>query len=88
MCDTLHHISGRAEYLKNLRSYLKPGGRIAVIDFIDSPHLFSSAKYSLSELEFWLTEAGYQPAGRYTFLQNNFFVIYACPTCPETQTKP
>jgi len=83
LCNTLHHISERAEYLKNLRHYLRPSGRLALIDFIKSPHLFSSSKYSLRELEQWLTEAGYQPAGRYSFLQNNFFVLYVCPDCPE-----
>jgi ubiquinone/menaquinone biosynthesis C-methylase UbiE len=83
LCNTLHHISQRPEYLKNLRQYLRPSGRLAVIDFIRSPHIFSSSQYSLSELEYWLTEAGYQPAGRYSFLQNNFFVLYECPDCPE-----
>ena len=33
ICDTLHHIGGQAAYLKNLRKHLRPGGRIAVIDF-------------------------------------------------------
>jgi ubiquinone/menaquinone biosynthesis C-methylase UbiE len=83
ICDTLHHISGRADYLKSLRRYLKPSGRLAIIDFVRSPHILSSDHYSLRELEFWLTEAGYQPTGRHTFLQNNFFVVYACPTCPS-----
>jgi ubiquinone/menaquinone biosynthesis C-methylase UbiE len=83
ICNTLHHISSRPEYLQNLRRYLRPSGRLAIIDFIKSPHLFSSSKYSLTELERWLAEAGYQPTGRYSFLQNNFFVLYACPTCPE-----
>jgi ubiquinone/menaquinone biosynthesis C-methylase UbiE len=31
--DVLHHIEKREVYLKNLAGYLKPGGRIAVIDF-------------------------------------------------------
>ncbi len=31
--DVLHHIEKRDVYLKNLAGYLKPGGRIAVIDF-------------------------------------------------------
>jgi len=88
ICDTFHHIADRAEYLKNIRRYLRPSGRVAVIDFIKSPHLFSSAKYSLPELERWLTEAEYQPIGRYTFLQNSFFVLYVCPTCPAPVADP
>lgn len=33
LCDTLHHIQGRADYYQVLRKSLKPGGRIAVVDF-------------------------------------------------------
>ena len=33
LCDTLHHIQGRADYYQVLRKSLKPGGRIAVADF-------------------------------------------------------
>jgi ubiquinone/menaquinone biosynthesis C-methylase UbiE len=32
-CDVLHHIEGRAAYLKRVRAALKPGGRLVVIDF-------------------------------------------------------
>jgi ubiquinone/menaquinone biosynthesis C-methylase UbiE len=31
--DTLHHIDDRVNYVRRLRRFLKPGGRIAVIDF-------------------------------------------------------
>lgn len=38
--DVLHHIENRAEYLKNLSGYLKPGARIVVVEYTaaDSPH--------------------------------------------------
>ena len=38
--DVLHHIENRAAYLKSVAGYLKPGGRIVVIEFNpgDSPH--------------------------------------------------
>jgi len=32
-CDVLHHIEGRAAYLKKVRAALKAGGRLVVIDF-------------------------------------------------------
>ena len=83
ICNTLHHIENQEEYLRNLKRYLRPSGRVAIIDFIDSPHIFSSDQYTRRDLERWLTDAGFQPAGRYTFLQNNYFVIYMCKTCPE-----
>ena len=33
ICDTLHHIEGQPVYLKNLKKHLRPGGRVAIIDF-------------------------------------------------------
>ena len=32
-CDTLHHMDDRVAYLRKLAPALKPGGRIAVVDF-------------------------------------------------------
>ena len=38
MVDTFHHIGNRVAYFRGLRSSLKPGGRVAIIDFKpDSP---------------------------------------------------
>ncbi len=84
ICDTLHHIEGRAEYVRTLRRYLRPSGVLAVIDFRqgESPHLSSSMRYSLGELDGWMEAAGYEPAGRHDFLEDNFFVVYECPSCP------
>lgn len=33
ICDTWHHIDDRLHYLEQLRRALKPGGRVAVVDF-------------------------------------------------------
>src|SRR2546422_649762 len=38
LVDVYHHIEAREQYLRRLRPALKPGGRIAIIDFrLDSP---------------------------------------------------
>lgn len=85
ICDTLHHISDRDAYVATLRRYLKPGGRVAVIDFRvgESPHMTRSMKYSLEELDNWMEHAGYAPGGRHGFLGDNFFVVYRCDSCPD-----
>ncbi|MDA2937039.1 methyltransferase domain-containing protein [Acidobacteria bacterium AH-259-A15] len=82
LCDTLHHMESRAEYLKALRQYLQPSARIAVIDFgEDSPHLLASMKYSLADLKRWMESSGYDLVGEHSFLEDNFFVVYRCRDC-------
>src|SRR5262245_13050450 len=75
--DTLHHIGNQAEYLKGLKKYLKPGGRIAVIDFSrDWPAGHEKMVYTVGDLDGWMTAAGFKRVEQYDFLDNNFFVVY------------
>lgn len=75
--DTLHHISNRETYLASLKKYLKPRGRIAIIDFSETwPQGHESMKYSLSDLEGWMVKGGYERIEKLDFLNNNFFVVY------------
>lgn len=75
-CDTLHHIKDKETYLQGLQRYLKPNGRIAVIDFKQKWSLFHSAKYSPEELNGWMTGAGYALEEAHDYLKSDFFVIY------------
>lgn len=75
--DTLHHIGNRGEYLKGLKKYLRPGGRVAVIDFSrDWPAGHEKMVYTVGDLEGWMTAAGFKRVEQYDFLDNNFFVVY------------
>ncbi|HEX5080508.1 MAG TPA: class I SAM-dependent methyltransferase [Blastocatellia bacterium] len=75
--DTLHHIGNQAEYLKGLKKYLKPGGRVAVIDFSrDWPAGHEKMVYTVSDLDGWMTAAGFKRVEQHDFLESNFFVIY------------
>jgi ubiquinone/menaquinone biosynthesis C-methylase UbiE len=77
ICDTLHHIERREEYLVNLRPMLKPGGRLAIIDFTDGwPANHESMRYSLQDLEKWTSSAGYVKNAEYNSIEGNFFHIY------------
>ena len=79
--DTLHHIGNQAEYLKGLKKYLRPGGRIAVIDFSrDWPAGHEKMIYTVNDLDGWMTAAGFKRVEQHDFLDNNFFVVYRyCP---------
>lgn len=75
--DTLHHIGNRGEYLKGLKKHLKPGGRVAIIDFSrDWPVGHEKMVYTVGDLDGWMTAAGFKRVEQHDFLNNNFFVVY------------
>lgn len=82
MNDVLHHVEDRATYLKNLVTYLKPGGRIAIVDFHpgQSPHR-DQPELTVSEAwtETWLKAAGLVLAEKVKLFDDRFYLIYRRP---------
>lgn len=77
ICDALHHIGNQAAYFKTLAKYIKPGGRIAVIDFSETwPVGHEKMRYSVADLDGWLKAIGFTQIGSHSYLENSFFVIY------------
>jgi ubiquinone/menaquinone biosynthesis C-methylase UbiE len=77
ICDTLHHIGNQAQYLKKLATHLRPGGRVAIIDFSKNwPTGHESMAYTLESLEGWMRDAGFTRASSHDFLDNSFFVVW------------
>ena len=80
--ETLHHIEDRAGYLATLALYLKPGGRIAIIDFRpdQSPHK-SDPTLVVSEEQAtkWLEPTGLKPVEHINLYSDRWFVVYAKP---------
>jgi ubiquinone/menaquinone biosynthesis C-methylase UbiE len=75
--DSLHHIHDQPTYLKNLRKYLKPGGRIAVIDFAANwPRNDHIRRYTVEELDAWMKGAGFTREESHDIVRDHFFVIY------------
>jgi ubiquinone/menaquinone biosynthesis C-methylase UbiE len=78
--DVLHHIEHRDVYLKNLAKYLKPGGRVAVIDFkpgqgghANDPKLQVSQEQATT----WMAAAGLKPLEVFSDLYTDrWFVIF------------
>ncbi len=79
LVDTYHHVAKRADYFARLRGSLKPGGRVAIIDFrLDSPtgppveHRVAPERVR-AEME----QAGYRLLEEHGFLPNQYFLVFA-----------
>ncbi len=76
--DVHHHIDAREKYFRKLRDSLKPGGRVAIIDFRpDSPEgPPKAARIAPEKVKAELKAAGYSLAGEHAFLPNQYFLIF------------
>jgi predicted methyltransferase len=79
MVDVFHHIDERASYFRKLRTSLKPGGRVAIIDFrLDSAQgPPKAARIAPGRVVAELKDAGYSLAREHGFLPNQYFLIFA-----------
>ena len=76
--DVHHHIDQREQYFRKLRASLKPGGRVAIIDFrLDSPEgPPKAARIAPEKVKAELKSAGYALAEEHAFLPNQYFLIF------------
>jgi cyclopropane fatty-acyl-phospholipid synthase-like methyltransferase len=79
MVDTYHHVARRAAYFQQLKKDLKPGGRVAIIDFKpDSPTgPPPEARIPPERVAAEMAQAGYRLAERHEFLPNQYFLVFA-----------
>jgi ubiquinone/menaquinone biosynthesis C-methylase UbiE len=80
MHDVLHHVDDRAGYLKQVVRYLKPAGRIAIVEpdaekggHRDNPKL----QITREQLRTWMTEAGLAQSAEFPLGEERWYVIYA-----------
>jgi SAM-dependent methyltransferase len=78
MVDVIHHIDNRDNYFRRLHDSLKPGGRIAIIDFrMDSPEgPPRSARITPDRVKAELNAAGYTLVRDHAFLPKQYFLIF------------
>lgn len=78
LVDTYHHVPDRERYFRNLQKSLKPGGRLAIIDFtLDSPvGPPKRARIPADMVKKELARAGYALAEEHAFLPNQYFLVF------------
>jgi SAM-dependent methyltransferase len=74
MRDVFHHIINPEEYYTQLKESLKPGGRIAIIDW--KPEAHNGHGTSEEEIMRVMSAAGYRLSESYDFLKTHSFNIF------------
>jgi ubiquinone/menaquinone biosynthesis C-methylase UbiE len=78
--DVLHHITDRAGYLKNVARYVKPSGRVVVIDLKpeQSPHKDqANLIVSDEQVTAWMMAAGFSKVEKVDLFPDKFFLVYS-----------
>ncbi|MDO9117127.1 MAG: methyltransferase domain-containing protein [Nitrospira sp.] len=81
VCNTIHHLEDRPKYFSDLKSSLKPGARIAIVDFypdersgdLGFPKHHLVARDTIVQE---MTAAGYQLAREHSFLPKQYFLEF------------
>ena len=78
LVDVYHHVEGRERYFRQLQGGLKPGGRVAVIDFrMDSPvGPPPSGRIAPEQVKAEMQKAGYALVEEHGFLPNQYFLVF------------
>ncbi len=78
LVDVYHHVENRERYFLQLQNSLKPGGRLAIIDFrMDSPEgPPKAARIAPEQAKAELQRAGYRLAEEHAFLPNQYFLVF------------
>jgi len=78
LVDVYHHVEHRERYFRKLAASLKPGGRLAVIDFrLDSPDGPPKASRIAPErVKAELAKAGYVVHEEHAFLPRQYFLVF------------
>lgn len=77
--NVYHHIEARAAYFANAAKYLRPGGRVAIVDF-NGRHwsaIFIGHYTPVEVIKNEMEEAGYRLEREFDFLDRQSFLIFS-----------
>jgi ubiquinone/menaquinone biosynthesis C-methylase UbiE len=78
--DVLHHVQDRAGYLKSLARYVKPSGRVVIIDLKadQSPHKGQpDLIVSEAQVTDWMKAAGFGKVQNVDLFPDKFFLVFS-----------
>ena len=78
-CDVLHHIENRPAYYAKLKSALKPGGRLVVVDFHKRPLPVGpppAMKVAMEEVQREMKSAGFHETESFGMLSHQYFLVF------------
>jgi arsenite methyltransferase len=76
--NTYHHLEDRVAYFRNAQKYLRPGGRVAIVELAGKGWFdswfghWTSSETIRAEME----AAGYRTQQEFTFLPKQFFLVF------------
>ena len=78
LVDVYHHIDAREAYFGKLAAALKPGGRVAIIDFNASSKVGPPVRERMTaeQVQAEMGKAGYRLAAHHDFLPNQYFLVF------------
>ena len=79
LVDVYHHIGERSAYFGRLRDALRPGGRIAIVDFkLDAPAgPPRAARIAPEAVKAEMKAAGYRVTAEHAFLPYQYFLVFS-----------
>lgn len=82
ICNTWHHIQDRVEYARRLAGDLAPGGRVAIVDFVEGELPVGPApdhKLSAEEVAEEFRAAGYRLVATPDLLPYQYVLVFEAP---------
>ena len=79
VCDVIHHVEDRQGYFAKLSGALRPGGRLAIVDFYKRKTPVGppvAMKIPREDLISELREAGFVLAQAFDFLLHQYFLVF------------
>ncbi len=78
LVDVYHHIDAREAYFGKLAAALKPGGRVAIIDFNASSKVGPPVRERMTaeQVQAEMGKAAYRLAAHHDFLPNQYFLVF------------